>query len=188
MNAVLDAIEQRYTCRHFLPTPVPAETLAAITQAGLHAPSAVDRQPWRIVCVTNPDAIADLEAAGLESLKTVDPAGYERILGRGGRLLYGAPAVLLLLQQPQPGAGVPADVDTGILASHLALAAQSLGVNSCIAALTGAAFKTADAAAREARLGFPEGFEFALSVLLGYESAEPKAPHAIDPSKILTVA
>ena len=186
MNPVLDAIARRYACRHFLPTPVPAGTLSAIAEAGLHAPSAIDRQPWRIVCVSNPDAIADLEAAGMSTLKDLDPAGFDRIVARGGTLLYHAPAVLLLLQRPQAGA-VTADLDTGILTSHLVLAAESLGVNSCIAAMTGAAFKTPDAEARKRRLGFPEGFEFVVSVLLGYEGGVPKAPHAIDPAKIITI-
>ena len=187
MNAVLDAIHQRYSCRHFQPTPIPAETLAAIAEAGLHAPSATDRQPWRIICVTDPEAIADIEQAGFATLKEMDPAGYDRIVGRGGRLLYGSPALILLLQQ-EVGGLVKPDLDTGILTAHIALAAQGLGVNSCIAALTAYAFEGPGAEERKARLGFPEGFHFVVSVLLGYESGEPKAPHAPDPSKIITVA
>ena len=187
MNPVLDAIARRYSCRHFLPRPVPADILAAIAEAGLHAPSATDRQPWRILVVTNPEAIADLESAGLEALGETDPAAYERILGRGGRLLYGAPAVVLLLQQDLPGI-VKADLDTGILTATITLAAEGLGVNSCIAALTGFAFRAADGERRKQRLGFPEGFDFVVSVLLGYEAGEPKAPHATDPSKVITIA
>ena len=187
MNAVLETIAQRYSCRHFQPRPVPAETLSAIAEAGLHAPSATDRQPWRILVLTNAEAIADLEAAGLAALRQADPAGYERIQGRGGRLLYGAPAVILVLQQELPGI-VKADLDSGILTATIALAAQGLGVNSCIAALTGHAFAAADGQARKQSLGFPEGFDFVVSVLLGYESAEPKAPHAIDPAKVITIA
>ena len=187
MNAVLDAIARRYSCRNFQPRPVPAETLAAIAEAGLHAPSAVDRQPWRILAVTNPEAVADLETAGLARLREVDQAGFERVQGRGGRLLYGAPAVMLVLQRETPG-NVKADLDSGILTAILTLAAESLGVNSCIAALTGHAFRAADAEQRKLRLGFPEGFDFVVSVLLGYEAGEPKAPHATDPAKVITIA
>jgi len=187
MNEVLDAMARRSACRAFLPTPVPTETLAAIAQAGLHAPSAVDRQPWRIICVTDASLLHDLETAGLGVLREVDPAGADRIASRGGRLLYGAPAVMILAEQQIEGPYGP-DLDVGILAAHIALAAQSLGVNSCIAAMPGVGLNSPAGPGLRERLRIPDGFHFALSVLLGYADGEPKRPHEIDPAKVITIA
>jgi nitroreductase len=55
MPAVLDAIQQRYACRHFLPgQAVAADELAALREAGRLAPSAFGLEPWRFITVTDP--------------------------------------------------------------------------------------------------------------------------------------
>jgi nitroreductase len=187
MNEVLDTIARRSSCRAYLRKPVPADVLARIADAGLRAPSAVDRQPWRVIVVSDAGLIADIEAAGLEVLRAADPSGFERIQGRGGRLLYGAPAMIVLAEQPVTGA-YSADLDIGILASHIALAATSLGVNSCIAAMPRVALEASNGPQLRQRLRIPEGFTFALSVLLGYADGTPKQPHEIDPTKVITIA
>ena len=183
VNQTLEIIAGRFACRAFADTPIPRATLRAITEAGLHSPSAMNRQPWRLIVVDDRAQLAELGEVGLAALKISDPAGYERIMGRGGQLLYNAPALILIAREQLVSEWSP-DLDVGIMASHLALAAGSLGINSCIAALPGVAFTGADGLARARKLGIPEGFDFGLSVLLGYK-AKDFTPHAIDPSKVI---
>jgi nitroreductase len=45
---VRDAVASRYSCRAFLPTPVPEQTLRDIIELSVRAPSAGNMQPWRI--------------------------------------------------------------------------------------------------------------------------------------------
>jgi nitroreductase len=45
---VFDAVASRYSCRAFLPTPVPEKTVRDIVAAAARAPSAGNMQPWRI--------------------------------------------------------------------------------------------------------------------------------------------
>ena len=45
---VRDAIASRYSCRSFLPTPVPEETVREIVERAACAPSAGNIQPWRV--------------------------------------------------------------------------------------------------------------------------------------------
>jgi nitroreductase len=47
MNLVDDAITSRRSIRRFLPTPVPAETVANILDVAARAPSGTNMQPWR---------------------------------------------------------------------------------------------------------------------------------------------
>lgn len=47
----LDAIAARRSIRKFKDTPIPDETLRAILTAAMQAPSAKNRQPWRLVVV-----------------------------------------------------------------------------------------------------------------------------------------
>jgi len=181
MTETLDVIAQRFACRKYADRPVDRDTLQTIAEAGLHAPSAVNRQPWRLIVLAGKDLVDEIDAAGLAVLQEVDPAGYDRIQSRGGKLLYDAPAMILVALQPQPGR-FTADMDGGIVVGHIVLAARSLGVDSCVVGMARYGFD-ADAALRAKYL--PEGFDFGVSILLGYADGAPGTPHAIDPAKII---
>jgi len=184
-SETLDVIARRYTCRAFSGKPVPDDVVDAILTAGLHAPSANNRQPWRLIAIRDRALIEAIDDAGVAAIKASDPGAYERTMGRGGKMLYGTPFMVVIAEQvmdsPYP------DLDCGIVASHLVLAAASLGVDSCIAGMPRAAFAgEADAALAE-RIGMPDGFRFSLSVLFGYAAGEARPGHEIDPGKIIQV-
>jgi nitroreductase len=48
---VLEAVASRYSCRAFLPTPVPEATIRGIVDRAARAPSAGNMQPWRIYAI-----------------------------------------------------------------------------------------------------------------------------------------
>jgi nitroreductase len=45
---VFEAVASRYSCRAFLPTPVPEATVRDIVERAARAPSAGNMQPWRV--------------------------------------------------------------------------------------------------------------------------------------------
>ena len=45
---VLEAVASRYSCRAFLPKPVPEKTIRDIVERAARAPSAGNMQPWRV--------------------------------------------------------------------------------------------------------------------------------------------
>ncbi|MBV9556517.1 MAG: nitroreductase family protein, partial [Pseudolabrys sp.] len=45
---VRDAVATRYSCRAFLPTPVPEKVVREIVALAARAPSAGNMQPWRV--------------------------------------------------------------------------------------------------------------------------------------------
>src|SRR5882757_3439225 len=48
---VFEAVASRYSCRAFLPKPVPEKTLRDIVEKAARAPSAGNMQPWRVYCL-----------------------------------------------------------------------------------------------------------------------------------------
>jgi len=182
-SETLDVIARRYSCRAFSDKSVPDDVLDAILTAGLHAPSAVNAQPWRLVVIRDKALIEEIDATAVELLKTNDTANYDKTMGRGGHMLYNTPVFIIIARQlidsPYP------DLDCGIMASHLALAAASLGVDSCIAGMPRVLFTGPEGDDMIKRIGIPEGFRFALSVMLGYAAGEPRPGHEIDRSKII---
>ncbi|WP_446743295.1 nitroreductase family protein [Silvibacterium acidisoli] len=63
------AIEQRRASPSFNGAPVPDEDLKRILDAGLHAPSSYNLQPWRFVVVRNPEQRRRLRAASFNQPK-----------------------------------------------------------------------------------------------------------------------
>jgi len=182
-SETLDVIARRYSCRAFSDKPVPDDVADAILTAGLHAPSANNRQPWRLIAITDKALIREIDDVGVAQIREKDAGAYERILGRGGLMLYNAPLMVVIVAQIIDNVYV--DLDCGIVASHLALAAESLGVASCIAGLPRNSFSGDAGDALAKRIGMPDGYRFALSVLFGYASGDARPGHEIDPSKII---
>jgi nitroreductase len=58
-----EAIEQRRATPSFDGTPMPPEDLRQILDAGLHAPSGYNLQPWRFIVVQSPEQKKKLRAA-----------------------------------------------------------------------------------------------------------------------------
>ncbi|MCL2785254.1 MAG: nitroreductase family protein [Propionibacteriaceae bacterium] len=175
----LEVIARRYACRDFQDTSVPTDLLKAIVEAGLHAPSAKNRQPWRMVVVTDKAELAEIDRVGMNRLQVTDTWGYQRMVERGGRLIYNAAAMIIIVTE-ELDSPFPVSMDAGIVASHLVLAATALGLDSCIAALPKVAFTGSESLMDKY---IPEGFDFSVSVLLGY-AVTPGAPHEPDFSKV----
>ena len=64
MKSLSDAIRDRRATPSFDGTPVPPGDLRQILEAGLHAPSGYNMQPWRFVVVQDPEQKRRLRAAG----------------------------------------------------------------------------------------------------------------------------
>lgn len=182
MNEVLKTIAERYSCRAFTGEVPDDAKLSAIAEAAVASPSGRNRQAWRVIVVKNRELIAEIEAEAMANLAAMeDKTMYQRIIQRGGTVLYHAQCLIMLPIDPTELVG--ASLDCGIVCQTIALAATSLGMDNLICGLAGLAFAGEKTADLKARLGFPEGFEFGSSVLLGY-AEKSGAPHQPDMSKI----
>ena len=62
-SSVLDIIRRRYSCRRYRPQPVSREQIAILEEAVRWAPSACNRQPYRIHFITDGQVIARIAKA-----------------------------------------------------------------------------------------------------------------------------
>jgi nitroreductase len=154
MNAVLDAIEKRRSVRSYQDQEVPRGIVEAVIEAGNWAPSGHNLQNWRFVVVENESFRSRLlTAARPKFRKWVSAArsdtnernrrylnglfsrclgwepdsyeaGMDRMLAKDDGVYWGAPVVIFVI-------GGPA-MDCGMVCQNMALAAQSLGLGSCI--------------------------------------------------------
>ncbi|GHU69408.1 nitroreductase [Clostridia bacterium] len=180
----IQAIMTRYSCRAFISKAPSQADLQTIALAAAASPSGMNRQLWRIVVVTNPSLLADLEAEGMKNLAVYpDKTAYDRIMSRGGKLYYNAPCMIIVPIKTgnPPGAEY---FDCGIVSENIALAAAGLNIDSLICGLAAFSFNGERGAEFKQRLGFPEGYELGIAVLLGYAENPGGKPHEPDLSKI----
>ena len=182
-NDTINTIMTRYTCRSFTDRIPSDDDLQIIAKAAIAAPSGMNRQLWRVIVVKNRALIDEMETEGMKVLQTMaDKAIYERIMSRGGKLFYNAPCVIVVPIAKTEPAGAEL-FDCGILSENIALAATSLGIDSCICGLMAFSFAGDKGAEFKSKLGFPEGYEIGIGVLLGYATEQGK-PHELDMDKL----
>jgi nitroreductase len=169
----LEVIRSRRSVRSFGPKPIPEADLVAIVEAGLLAPSARNQQKWHFSVVTA-GSVLDRLAEALKEQMLVSGIDFlvERARTPGYRAFYGATAIILISADSK----APwIDIDCGAAAENMALAAEALGLGSCLMVMPGRLF-AADEDGRLAReLGFPEGYTHVVSVALGYREGERPA-------------
>ncbi|MBE5939653.1 MAG: nitroreductase family protein [Lachnospiraceae bacterium] len=174
----LNTISTRYSCRSYTGEAVEKEKIEAIALAAVQSPSGMNQQPWEIIVVKNKSLIDEMDEVTMDMLsKMEDKSLYDRIAGRGGRIFYNAPCMFIIAKRPGT------DLDCGIVSENIALAASALGLGNVICGLARLVFDTEKGEEYKSKL-IPEGYEFGMSVLVGYATNPEGTPHQPDMSKI----
>ena len=186
-NPTLDFIFSRRSIRKFTDEALTAEQIDLLQQAALAAPSAMNRQPWRFHFITRPSVLAAINEAALDKYREDgNLAVIDRLKSRGSdSLFYGAPLVVILSVDQTEKSGYPL-IDAGIAVENIALAAQALGLGSCIIGLTQAAFAGTSRDAIGRLIELPETHDFAISIAVGHP-AIGKEPHEKLPGRLVTI-
>jgi nitroreductase len=182
-NAVAEAVQSTLDTRAFLPRPVPREAIAQILEASRWAPSACNRQQWRVT-VAGGAACRALAEQLMAHARTQEPhapcapgalaadlAQQAAQMGRspweyvvvGSYGFYGAPAVVVVSQPGGGGNDVAQFVTTMLIAAH------SLGLGTC---WLGYPLSQADLIRQ--MLDIPEDERIRAVIALGYP--DPDAP------------
>ncbi|MDO4532303.1 MAG: nitroreductase [Coriobacteriia bacterium] len=168
MNEVLKAMHERRSTRKFKPDAVPRELIEQVVEAGLWAPSGMNRQSTIIVAVTDKQLRDRLSEAN-------------RAIGgwsEGFDPFYGAPVVLIVLACKD----APTYLYDGSLAmGNMLLAAHALGLGSCWIHRAKEEFEGDEFKALLADLGIQGDYEGIGHCILGYiEQETPAQPRKDD--------
>ena len=157
---VLDIIRERRSIRAYKPDKVPDELIDKIVEAGLYAPSGMNRQPVIIIAITDKvmrDRLSRLNASIMGSDK--DP-------------FYGAPAVLVVLARKDAMTYI---YDGALAMENMMLAATALGLGSCWIHRAKEEFESSEGKEILKSLGIEGDYEGIGNCIVGYVDEEPKA-------------
>lgn len=182
-NAVIDNILDRRSIRAYTEEPLTQEELDTLLECAVWAPSSMNRQTTKYVAVQNKELMALLAEDDKKFMQAPPPMpGMPKpgeVPGGPGpgpmgerKLAYGAPCVILIFDTPEMG-GKTINAPLGEM--NICLAANSMGLGTCILGAMGAFNDAANAELWKERLGIPAEYQYITCVAVGHP-AKPGKP------------
>jgi len=183
MNEVLKAIQDRRSTRGFSNVQLTDEQLNALMDAALASPSARNTQYWHFSFVQNKEILDELNKDLFEIRFSKLPEGKRgRFDESDFHVFYHAPTVIFI-SIPEECDNRFAEIDAGIACENIAIAAQGLGLGSVIVGMVKDVFTSEKAGFYNKALGIPEGYRYAIAIVVGNNTVTKEA-HPFNRNKI----
>ena len=164
MEAMKNLLERR-SIRKYKDTQVPDELLDQVLEAGLYAPSGMNRQ--NVIMV----AVRDKETR--DQLSRMNAA----VMGRDGDPFYGAPCVIVVLGD---GENYSPTENGSLVLGNLMNAAHAVGLGSCWIHRAWQTFETEEGKALLRKWGLKDTLVGVGNCILGYPDEDPAPRPRLD--------
>ena len=167
-NEVIQTIMSRRSIRKYLDKPVEHEKLALIAKCGIHAPNAINEQPWAVRVVESSDFIKGTT----DIFKKENPDQVKR--DPNFKNIYrNAPNIIVVASPKGNSWGL---LNAGLMGENMMLAAKSLGLGTCCLG-SPIRFLQDNEACKPylAQLNLPDGYEICYILAVGYPDEAPEA-------------
>ena len=172
-----EAILNRRSVRRYLRRSVSQDMVREVLEAGRHAPTGGNMQPWELVVVR--------DRGGIERIKNTTFVGFNRDTAARQEWLATADVLIVVCadvkrtvaRYGEMGRRI-ALLDCAAAVENMLLSAVSLGLGSCWVS-------GFDAARLASILELPAGSEPVAVLPLGYPAVKPAAPHKLELDEIV---
>lgn len=167
---VIDAIMARRSIRQYKETPVPRELLQKIAECGVNAPNAMNKQEWEVRILDDANymnEVTELMKQEMPQFVNSDAPGF--------RNAFRNAMALIAVACPDDELGMTL-INVGLMGENMCLAAQELGLGTCIMAAP-SIFMNSSASAKPYldKLGFTPGYKLRYFLAVGYPDEAPAA-------------
>lgn len=175
MNEILKVIKSRRSIRKYKAEQIADSELQQILEAAIYAPNAMNQQKWHFSVIQDKEVIDRMVDIIKENIMNSD---IEFLKGRAStpdyHTFHHAPTVVMISGEENSRF---IQIDCGLAAENMALAAASLDIGSCVITSPDLLFMSEKGNAMKKELGFPDGYKYICTVTLGYKDCEnPDAP------------
>lgn len=169
-NDVVSAILNRRSTRSYQEEQIDEKQLEILLECGFNAPSARNVQPWFLSVVQDKQLLSAFKRGFLE-LVGKQRERYPHIDPEGGYdIFYGAPTVIFVFgDNTKPWHRH----DASFLGQNILLAAESMGIGSCIVGLIKTLLDDPNSQELVRQLKAPAAFEPLFAIILGYKNEQP---------------
>ncbi|MBO5698601.1 MAG: nitroreductase family protein [Bacteroidaceae bacterium] len=167
---VIDAIMARRSIRQYKDTPVARELLQKIAECGVNAPNAMNKQEWEVRIVDDANYLNEVT-----ELMKEDMPGFVKADAPGFRNAFRNATAIIAVACPDDPMGMTL-LNVGLMGENMCLAAQELGLGTCVMAGP-SVFMTTNEKAKPYldKLGFSEGYKLRYVLGVGYPDEAPAA-------------
>ena len=149
---------------------MPRELLQKIAECGVNAPNAMNKQEWEVRIVDDAAYLNEVT-----ELMKVDMPGFVNADAPGFRNGFRNATAIIAVACPDDPMGMTL-LNVGLMGENMCLAAQELGLGTCIMAAP-SVFMTTNEKAKPYldKLGFSEGYKLRYFLAVGYPDEAPNA-------------
>jgi len=164
----LDAcIRGRRSVRAYEEKPVPKEMVEAVLEAGVWAPTAQNRQPWRFIIVEDKSIIKFISDETKKTVREMMPSIGKRFETEEDIICYNAPVLILICTEIDKTRLQIDLIDSALAAQNMFLKAYELGLGTCYIGYISLLARKPDAGPLR-KAGVPEGYQLTAALILGY--------------------
>ena len=168
-NPTVTSILNRRSIRVYKDEAVGMSELATLMETALQAPTGRNLQSCDIVMVTDKKILKALED-GFRAY--IQKNGSAMNLPEDFSVFYKAPAFAFIVGDPK---NRWYHVDGGIIVENMAVAAESMGLGTCIIGMIKDYMESPEGAALMKTIGAPEGYAFVIGLVVGVPDEAPEA-------------
>ncbi len=171
MNETLQNIFKRQTIRSYTPEQISDDALSILMQAAKAAPSARNLQPCHVRFVQN-KAYLDGMNTDFKEVVGYDTPAYTR--WDVNPVYQTAPTLALIFAEGE------SYMDAGLMCENIVLAAESLGLGTCIIGSIGALFEDPRGDKWKTICNIPVSYKFQIAVAIGHPNETPERKPRFD--------
>ena len=168
-NSILKNIYSRHSVRSYAQTPLDKATVQILLDAAVHAPTAIHKEPWAFVIVQDPailQRISDLaKPIFVEEIRHRNAHGvshsFEHFIRPDFNIFYDASTLIIICARPL---GPFIVADCWLAAENLMLAANAIGLGSCV---IGSAVAALNIHKVKKDLGIPDDYSAIAPIVVG---------------------
>lgn len=139
-------------------------------EAAIFAPSAANQQKWHFTIIQNKALLEKMVQITRKNKIDTNISFLVKLAKRDGyQTYYGAPTVVIVSGEKNIRS---VEMDCAAAAQNIALAAQSMGISSCIMTSGRYLFESDEGQAMKKKLGIPQTHKHICSISLGYSNTE----------------
>lgn len=165
MSSAVDAILNRRTIREYKDIPLSRETVEKLLECAMWAPSGRNSQPCHVRVITDKKVLDALNTDFKNKVGWNTPAYTKWDVNP---VYQGAPAMFFIYAENKDG------MNSGIMVENIAIAAEGMGLGSCIIASVGGLLDAPEGDKWKKILDIPAHFQFCIAIAVGEKAENPE--------------